>query len=348
MNMNRNRQPAGVPVGGQFASQTHAESGVSLADMPLADEPEHDVTEVVANPDVNWGDVTNVQEGSRTPWGTAQWVSHPAPGIVQASTGGHGGVKLSPERNRQIPPELRRKAGWYEEDCDAAIVGMYHPEAFPHLGDDYDHRASVKEWFPDDYETATGETVTADESYARGRTLWAEQMDGREVARSAISSDEHPGMVEVDVQVYEGGGHRTGGASRRILVPVDEYRDDTHKHPIGRYHGHFVVPEDADYTDITPPPAPPAPPKPVYRGIGAGGTERQQELVARDMQKRWRTSDGTIVTLREKAESDGFTHKSSMAKGNGRYTYYLVDAESHAFEVSKATWDAAEAPGPVY
>ncbi len=46
------------------------------------------------------------------------------------STAGHGGIKLSPERNRVVNKAWRRKGGWYEEDVDAAIVILTFPQYF--------------------------------------------------------------------------------------------------------------------------------------------------------------------------------------------------------------------------
>ena len=330
MQQTQARQPAGVPTGGQFAADAHAEADVSLE----------------AVPDIAWGDVTHVQEGSRTPWGAAQWVSHTAPGIVQASTAGHGGVKLSKERNKTIPPALRTSSGWYEEDCEAAIVGMYHPEAFPHLGPDHDHAASVREWFPDEYEAATGETVTAEQSRVRAEAEWRAAHAGDLVAVSASRSPDVADSVDVTVTRMGPGGELDG--DRRVLrMQSSVYDDPANRHPHGRFDGRFVVPagQPALYADVTPPPKPPKPPKPRFHGIDRDrGTDRQRDLVARDLAKRWRSADGEVHSLAEKLEGDGFTHKSAMDRGDGRKTYYLVDAESHAYEVSRATWDAVEAP----
>lgn len=112
-----------------------------------------------------WGSV-DVTAGSRSPWGEAQHVDQPAPGIAFASTPGHGGFKLSKERNAAIPAALRNKSGWYEEDVEANIVGMVHPEAFPHVVDKIGESGSkayfegtVMSSFPDQYTAATGREV---------------------------------------------------------------------------------------------------------------------------------------------------------------------------------------------
>ncbi len=66
---------------------------------------------------------------SQTPWGPADTVNELAPGIVAVTTPSHGGLWLSPERYAQIPESLRAvarryaPAPWFEEDCDACIVG---------------------------------------------------------------------------------------------------------------------------------------------------------------------------------------------------------------------------------
>lgn len=62
-----------------------------------------------------------------TPWGPAQIAKEIAPGITSVSTASHGGFILSPERLAALPQPLRAIKPWagegyYEEDCDWAIV----------------------------------------------------------------------------------------------------------------------------------------------------------------------------------------------------------------------------------
>lgn len=65
-----------------------------------------------------------------TPWGNAQQVVRYAPGVNFYSTAGHGGFKLSKRINDLLIPQYLKQAtwsglglkGWYEEDCDWAIV----------------------------------------------------------------------------------------------------------------------------------------------------------------------------------------------------------------------------------
>jgi len=73
-----------------------------------------------------------------TPWGHSQSIEEIAPGIVFVSCAGHGGFKLDDERNKQVPAAWRARSfnkqglrGWYEEDCDAVLVVLSFPGAFP-------------------------------------------------------------------------------------------------------------------------------------------------------------------------------------------------------------------------
>lgn len=72
-----------------------------------------------------------------TPWGPPQDIQVIAPGIVRIDTAGHGGIWLSPERNKKVPMDVKKKTfcqnglyGWYEEDEDAEIVCNVFPEFF--------------------------------------------------------------------------------------------------------------------------------------------------------------------------------------------------------------------------
>lgn len=77
---------------------------------------------------------------AETPWGAPQDVDIIADGIVFIHTAGHGGYWLSPERNKKVPISLKKKTfcqngldGWYEEDCDAALVESVFAKVFPDL-----------------------------------------------------------------------------------------------------------------------------------------------------------------------------------------------------------------------
>jgi len=70
-----------------------------------------------------------------TPWGATQDTKQVAPGITRIDTASHGGYHLSAERLADMPEQLRRFTpyageGWYEEDCDWAIVALAFPQHF--------------------------------------------------------------------------------------------------------------------------------------------------------------------------------------------------------------------------
>lgn len=72
----------------------------------------------------------------QTPWGAADFATEYAPGLVLYSTPGHGGFHVSPYRLALMPEPYRshspfcREAGWYEEDCDWAVVALAFPQFF--------------------------------------------------------------------------------------------------------------------------------------------------------------------------------------------------------------------------
>ena len=183
-----------------------------------------------------------VREGSRSPWGSVDYVSHRAVGIADVGTAGHGGVKLSSERNRDVHPAWRRPGGWYEEDCEWAIVAMTFPECYSpeHAAT---ARKTARNWFPDEYEVVTGETVQPGESYVRDEQLFYAEHADDWVTTAAAAAD--PGTVErivrddgvtgglrlmpaeqpmVKVWARVGGRRSTAPETRAFLVPKPEYQ----------------------------------------------------------------------------------------------------------------------------
>lgn len=78
--------------------------------------------------------MTNLLRLTSSPWGAVQHITQLAEGIVMVSTASHGGIKLSAERYAAMPAAFREtgysKGGWYEEDCDWALVAVTFPDAF--------------------------------------------------------------------------------------------------------------------------------------------------------------------------------------------------------------------------
>ncbi len=107
--------------------------------------------------------------GTSTPWGTAQYSKQYARGIMWYSTAGHGGFHLSPSINRQVPEALRIEDGWYEEDCDWALVAVAFPDIF--VKEYAEALSAMKNWHPDRYEKHFGIELRPDESYMKRREL---------------------------------------------------------------------------------------------------------------------------------------------------------------------------------
>lgn len=155
-----------------------------------------------------------------TPWGTSDYSKKIARGVVFYGTPSHGGYHLSPTMNAKVPGALRNPKGWYEEDCDWAIVAYVFPELFPDVGAGK-AEAMVKDQNPEAYTAATGKTVSLDESRVLRTKAAKEAAEDRFVSVAAFGDwhDKVPaGMVGVaTLRVRD-------GAERYFLVPSDEYR----------------------------------------------------------------------------------------------------------------------------
>lgn len=183
------------------------------------------------------------QEGDSSPWGRIQHVEKLTDGVCFCGTAGHGGFKLSRQRNAEMPAVLRRKGGWYEEDCEYALVifGLPHlfkPEEVEKA------KQTVKSWFPDEYEAHTGETIPAGESYIKDERQFAVDNADKWVVTAAWG-DWHgqvpKGMVGV---VASKGGNRTPGTERRYYLVTKEEYDK-------RNHYGFVI-DEAKHTPMEP------------------------------------------------------------------------------------------------
>jgi hypothetical protein len=172
-----------------------------------------------------------VEDYSRvhTPWGASQAATVYAEGVTSYSTAGHGGFKLSAERNRKVHPMLRAKGGWYEEDAEWAIVAI----SFPHLFTAFERRCAertIKDSWPDAWETIFGTILQPGKSYEKDRRAFEHEHADDWIVVSAITSTHSKGFVEC---VATPGGRRGVGAEeRRFLVPAAEYE-------IGRFG--FVI-----------------------------------------------------------------------------------------------------------
>jgi hypothetical protein len=119
-----------------------------------------------------------------TPWGSAdghRWlfVGGEGESVEWFTTPSHGGFKVSDAARAKWPVALRdfrpfAGNGWYEEDCDWAIVAM----AMPHLFSDEDKQRA--EW-----------TIRSTASWSGGGQRWTAVRDWIEARQPELVGAEH-------------------------------------------------------------------------------------------------------------------------------------------------------------
>lgn len=163
-----------------------------------------------------------------TPWGKSDHSKKYARGIVFYGTPGHGGFHVSAKLNEKIHPAFRKghdaSRGWYEEDCAWAIVAMHFPEAFK-SEEAASARKVVKNYWPDEYELATGEKVAVAESYVLRERAFAEAHKDDWVVTSAsyVPGDASRCLV----YALKGGRRGEGVPARSFYVLTEEYNKRT-------------------------------------------------------------------------------------------------------------------------
>lgn len=319
---------------GEFGEHSRSAPELSLAaDSPWPAD--------LGGGDGPWGQVS-VEYGARTPWGPAQHQEKVADGIVFVPTDGHGGYKLSKERNAAIPRPYRSASGWYEEDCEQHVVAFYHFDAVARedATRTRDERLasedeSLRDWYPAAWEKVNGRELEPGESRTKDEQSWtAAHKDHYVVASQQRIED---GLILVTARRAS-----TGDDDRFILTAAQ--RDeavDTASAELGA-GGRFLVP-----AGVKAQPRPePAPAKPAFTGVPStdGLTAAAAKKVLADLDKRWRMDDDTVLTLRQQIEQGHITGKSVLVDDNGTRKFYLEDGGSGVLAVSKATFDAFEAP----
>ncbi len=184
------------------------------------------------------------RSGGSSPWGRIDGATVLADGIVQVSTASHGGIHLSSEHNAAMPVAFRRGDGWYEEDCEWALVALIYPQAFSEDERKAAH-TTVKGWMPDAYEVWAGVELQPGESHKKDERIFLEKHAQDWVVISAFGAW-HDSVPKGWVGVYAmlGGVRGKSLPERTFLVPEEEYRGrsetlgmfvcDEARHPVWR------------------------------------------------------------------------------------------------------------------
>lgn len=332
--MTDNRHPAGTSIGGQWAPGSAAEVDLDDAWDDTAGTEQKEYESGTLN--LHYVEKSAQRQG----WGEVNHLSEVAPGVVFADCSGHGGYRLSRERNLEIPRPLRRD--WYEEDTESHIVGMYHPDVFNHDGDSSEQ--AVKDYFPDEYEAAEARELAFGESQGRDAESYARAHADDWALRSALAED---GAITA---IYTRGIEK-----REVRIPADEF-DLLRKNvePHGRYRPHSMPLTDAHIDaypgrDITPTPTR------RYRGIDTSSlTDRQADAANAELDRSIRfTHDGPVTSLRQEIQS-GKLESKTVLEHQGKREYFVAlsdvpegeatDRSTGLTKVKKSTWDALEAP----
>lgn len=97
-------------------------------------------------------------------WGAVQQADQLAPGVWSVMTASHGGIILSDQRQRAMPPALQIESGSYEEDCDWALPILAFSSELDGQGSCSAGflqlaRDTTRCWHPDRFSAFTGEAV---------------------------------------------------------------------------------------------------------------------------------------------------------------------------------------------
>lgn len=107
---------------------------------------------------------------TRSPWGTVQHAEELLSGVWVVDTASHGGVLITPERRRAMPDALRRRALWYEEDCEWCLPVIAFADEFVAAGKAKAVAAaerSFARWCPDEHERYRGKRPVVTTSEGR-------------------------------------------------------------------------------------------------------------------------------------------------------------------------------------
>lgn len=299
---------------------------------------------VLGEPEPQWGQAKGYDVGYRSVFGTVDHSEEIAPGIVQFSTPGHGGLKLSPARQRAMGG-LSLHGGMYEEDSEAHLVRLRFPKEFTtdeHDAEDIERteRQCVADYFPDEFEAYTGKKLEFGQSSVRDTQSWNEQVADKPLVTSALGHGD--GTVTISVRAPGGSNEN----DKQYRIPKEDYPSQTPAY--GRCNNPRRVYEPKpSHRDVTPAPAPRFHRVPDLSGL----SERKRALVEKDMSVRYAEDGGRPArNLAQIIEQDGLTGKQVYpgfdSDGSPVFSRKqpMLMSGSTVFRVSAATFDAFDAP----
>lgn len=306
--------------------------------------------------DQQWGDTPDVKVGSRTPWGAAQHVEEVAPGIVQASCAGHGGYKLSPERNAAVNKLFRTSSGWYEEDLEWRAAAAAHPEAFAYgdqsAAEAYEAaKASLRDWYPHKFKEAFGEPADETNSFMMRQEKERADTEAFRAAHAAdfvttggsrpswcpkgysvITAEQRSTQTERTLVVADGWWERNGTnrTDTPIVVNPGSMVDVTDMNE----EFHAEVSSQSEKNGLTP----------VTSldelGIDTSHlTDNQADRARRELDQLYRLPGGGVGSLAQHLVNQGARGKSSHWDGE-KVAYSVTLSDSYVRPVSKAAFDS--------
>lgn len=178
-----------------------------------------------------------------SPWGHVDDYKEIAKGIAKVGTPSHGGFFVEESLNQKIPNYMRIDSGWYEEDCDWAIVAAWFKEFFS-PEDIESAMRTLKHWHPDSFEKLTGKAINPGESIKRDEKEFYTANKDNWVCTAAWGSwHEHVPKGMVGVVAQKGGrkGMFKGDVEERFaLVAEDKYKGRT-------TNGYVLTGEEQDW-----------------------------------------------------------------------------------------------------
>ena len=175
----------------------------------------------------------------QTPWGKADSIKNIAPGIKFVSTPSHGGFKLDRRNNARMPLCFRKAGGWYEEDCEWAMVAVVFEAHFKeHLEQ---AKCTIKNYWPDKWEAFSGEKLKLKDSCVL-RELEFERVHADDYVAVSAVGDWHKDVPKGKVGVCATkGGKRDFGAMKSS---VEFFLVDSKDYDLREQFGYVVKPTD--------------------------------------------------------------------------------------------------------